>query len=108
MIATNNLLFQNENLIIFFANINYQSYFSQIQFTSLQHIFILLSLSIMIFNQFDNLLFFIFFQSINFVNVFFISENSMNLQNFISDIIEINEFSSTLEQVNCKNTYYII
>ena len=32
----------------------------------------------------------------------------MNLQNFTSDTIEVNELSSTLEQVNCKNTYYVI
>ena len=62
----------------------------------------------MTFNQFDNLLSFTFFQSISFINVFFISENFMNLQNFISDMIEINELSSTLEQVNCRDTYYII
>ena len=62
----------------------------------------------MIFNQFDNLLSLTFFQSVNLVNAFFISENSMNLQNFISDMIEVNELSFTLEQVNCKNTYYVI
>ena len=62
----------------------------------------------MIFNQFDNLLSFISSQSVNLVNVFFISENSANLQNFISDTVEVNELSSTLEQVNCRNTYYVI
>ena len=109
MITTSDLLFQNENLIFFFININYQSYFLQIQFTFLQHISILLSLSVMIFNQFNNLLFLIFSQSVNFVNAFFvIFENSVDLQNSISDIIEINELSSTLEQVNCRNMYYII
>src|SRR5436190_6454719 len=97
MIAINNLLFQNENLIFLFTNINHQFYFLQIQFIFLQHIFVLLSLSIMIFNQFDNLLSFIFSQFISFINAFFISENSANLQNFISDIIKINEFSSIFE-----------
>ena len=62
----------------------------------------------MIFNQFDNLLSLTFSQSVNLVNVFFISENSVNLQNSISDMIEVNEFSFTLEQVNCRNMYYII
>ena len=108
MIATSDLLFQNENLIFLFTNINHQFYLLQIQFTLLQHIFVLLSLSIMIFNQFDNLLSFIFSQFVSLVNAFFISENSADLQNFISDMIEINELSSILEQVNCKNMYYII
>ena len=62
----------------------------------------------MIFNQLDSLLSFTFSQFVNLINVFFISENSMNLQNFISDMIEVNELSSTLEQVNCKNMYYVI
>ena len=62
----------------------------------------------MIFNQFDNLLFLTFSQFVNLINMSFISENFMNLQNFISDMIEINELSSILEQVNCKNMYYII
>ena len=62
----------------------------------------------MTFNQFDSLLFLTFFQSVSLVNAFFISENSANLQNFTSDTVEINELSSTFEQVNCKNTYYVI
>jgi len=62
----------------------------------------------MIFNQLDNLLFFTFSQFVNFVNASFISENSADLQIFISDIIEVNELSSILEQVNCKNMYYVI
>ena len=62
----------------------------------------------MIFNQFDNLLSLTSFQSVNLVNASFISENSVNLQNFISDMIEINELSFILEQVNCKNIYYVI
>src|SRR5205809_2400461 len=99
MIAINNLLFQNENLIFLFANINHQFYFLQIQFIFLQYISVLLSLSIMTFNQFDNLLSFIFFQFVSLVNIFFISENSVNLQNFISDMIKVNELSSILEQV---------
>ena len=108
MITINDLLFQNENLIFLFANINHQFYLSQIQFTFLQHISVLLSLSVMIFNQLDNLLSFIFSQSVNLVNVFFISENSVNLQNFIFNTVEVNELSSTFEQMNCKNTYYVI
>ena len=40
--------------------------------------------------------------------MFFISENSADLQNFISDMIEVNELSSILEQVNCKSMYYVI
>ena len=107
-VTTSDLLFQNENLIFLFININHQFYLSQIQFISLQHIFVLLSLLVMIFNQFDSLLSLTFFQSVSLVNAFFISENSANLQNFISDMIEVNELSSTLEQVNCKNMYYII
>src|SRR5436190_23235727 len=97
MIIISNLLFQNENLIFFFTNTNHQFYFSQIQFTLLQHIFVLLSLSIMIFNQFDNLLSFIFSQFVSLVNAFFISENSADLQNFISNMIEINELSFIFE-----------
>ena len=62
----------------------------------------------MIFNQFNSLLFFTFSQFVSLVNMSFISENSANLQNFISDMIEVNELSSTLEQVNCKNMYYVI
>ena len=108
MITTSDLLFQNENLIFLFTNINHQSYLSQIQFTLLQHISVLLSLSIMTFNQLDSLLFFTFSQSVSLINASFISENSVNLQNFTSDMIEINEFSSTLEQVNCKHMYYVI
>src|SRR5436190_21851162 len=108
MIIISNLLFQNENLIFFFTNTNHQFYFSQIQFTLLQHISVLLSLSIMIFNQFDSLLSFIFSQFVSLVNVSFIFENSTDLQNFISDIIEVNELSSILKQVNCKSMYYVI
>ena len=62
----------------------------------------------MTFNQLDSLLFFTSFQSVSLVNVSFISENSADLQNFTSDMIEINELSSTLEQVNCRDMYYII
>ena len=62
----------------------------------------------MTFNQLDNLLSLISSQFINLVNVSFIFENSVNLQNFISDMIEVNELSSILEQVNCKSTYYVI
>src|SRR5436190_24231444 len=108
MIATSDLLFQNENLIFLFANINHQSYLSQIQFTLLQHISVLLSLSIMTFNQLDSLLSLTSSQSVSLVNVSFISENSADLQNFISGTVEVNELSSILEQVNCKNTYYVI
>ena len=108
MITTSKLLFQNENLIFLFTNINHQFYFLQIQFTFLQHISILLSLSVMTFNQLDSLLSFTSSQSVSLVNVSFISENSVNLQNFISDTIEVNELSSTLEQVNCRSMYYVI
>ena len=108
MIATSNLLFQNENLIFLFANINHQFYLSQIQFISLQHISVLLSLSVMTFNQLDSLLSFTSSQSVSLVNVSFISENSVDLQNFTSGTVEVNELSSTLEQVNCRNTYYVI
>ena len=62
----------------------------------------------MIFNQFDSLLSFIFSQFVSLVNVSFIFENSTDLQNFISDIIEVNELSSILKQVNCKSMYYVI
>ena len=40
--------------------------------------------------------------------MFFIFENFADLQNFISDTIEVNELSFILEQVNCKSTYYVI
>ena len=62
----------------------------------------------MTFNQLDSLLSFTFSQFVNLVNMSFISENSADLQIFISDIIEVNELSSILEQVNCKNMYYVI
>ena len=62
----------------------------------------------MTFNQLDSLLSFTSSQSVSLVNVSFISENSADLQNFTSDMIEVNELSSTLEQVNCRNTYYVI
>ena len=62
----------------------------------------------MIFNQFDSLLSLTSSQSVSLVNAFFISENSADLQNFTSDMIEVNELSSTLEQVNCKSMYYVI
>ena len=51
----------------------------------------------MTFNQFDNLLSFTSSQSVSLVNVSFIFENSADLQNFISDMIEVNELSFTLE-----------
>ena len=57
----------------------------------------LLSLSVMTFNQLDNLLSFIFSQFINLINAFFIFENSVNLQNFISDMIKVNELSFIFE-----------
>jgi len=72
----------------------------------LQHISVLLSLLIIIFNQLDNLLFFISSQSVSLVNVSsVISENSADLSDFIFSTVEV---SLTLEQVNCKSTYYVI
>ena len=63
----------------------------------------------MTFNQLDSLLSPTSSQSVSLVNAsFIISENSADLQNFISNMIKINELSFTLEQVNCKDTYYVI
>ena len=62
----------------------------------------------MIFNQLDNLLSLISFQFVSLVNAFFISENSADLQNFISDTVEVNKLSFILEQINYKSTYYVI
>ena len=62
----------------------------------------------MTFNQLDNLLSFTSSQFVSLVNVFFISENSADLQNFTSDTVEVNELPSILEQVNCRDMYYVI
>ena len=60
----------------------------------------------MTFNQFDSLLSFTFSQSVSLVNASsVISENSADLSDFTFSTVEV---LSTLEQVNCKNTYYII
>ena len=106
MIIISDLLFQNENLIFLFININHQSYLSQIQFTSLQHISVLLSLSVMTFNQLDSLLSLTSSQSVSLVNASsVISENSADLSDFTFSTVEV---SLTLEWVNCKSTYYVI
>ena len=60
----------------------------------------------MTFNQFDSLLSFTFSQSVSFVNASFtISDDSVNLSDFTFSTIEV---SSTLEQVNHKDMYYVI
>ena len=60
----------------------------------------------MTFNQLDSLLSFIFFQSVSLVNMFFIiSDDSVNLSDFIFSTVEV---SSILEQVNHRDTYYVI
>ena len=60
----------------------------------------------MTFNQLDSLLSFTSSQSVSLVNASsVISENSADLSDFTFSTVEV---SSTLEQVNCKNTYYII
>jgi len=59
-------------------------------------------------NQLDSLLSPTSSQSVSLVNASFISENSADLQNSTSGTIEVNELPSTLEQVNCKGTYYVI
>ena len=60
----------------------------------------------MTFNQLDNLLSFTSSQSISLVNASsVISENWIDLLNSTSSTVEV---PSTLEQVNCKGTYYII
>ena len=60
----------------------------------------------MTFNQLDNLLSLTFSQSVSLVNTsFIISDDSVNLSDFIFSTVEV---SSTLEQVNHRNTYYII
>ena len=60
----------------------------------------------MIFNQLDSLLSLTFSQSVSLVNAsFIISDDSVNLSDFTFSTVEV---SSTLEQVNHRNTYYVI
>ena len=60
----------------------------------------------MTFNQLDSLLSLTFSQSVSFVNVsFIISDDSVNLSDFTFSTVEV---SSTLEQVNHRDTYYVI
>ena len=60
----------------------------------------------MTFNQLDNLLSPTSSQFISLINASsVISENWIDLPDSTSSTVEV---SSTLEQVNCKNTYYII
>ena len=60
----------------------------------------------MTFNQLDSLLSLTFSQSVSLVNVsFIISDDSADLSDFTFSTVEV---SSTLEQVNHRNMYYVI
>ena len=60
----------------------------------------------MTFNQLDSLLSLTFSQSVSLVNAsFIISDDSADLSDFTFSTIEV---SSTLKQVNHKDTYYVI